>query len=247
MDYIYINKLLTTSIYKQIASSVTDAIDLGLLKYNDKLPTEKEICQAFSISQTAVKMAYEKLITEGKIKRIKGKGTYVTNRATFRTDLHSFYEVNVVESAQNEIYTKQTIMLGKTSKDYSANRELKLKNSEQCYLIVHVIKSKQNQMLLQKIYLPKKYFTDFEKRYKKDTSLYPFIEKEYNYEIKHIHSTFSAINASASDALLLGMNPDDAIYFIREKIIDKEDNVIAYICNYFPGEFTEFEVIVHAI
>jgi len=247
MDYIYVNKLLTTSIYKQIASSVTDAIDSGLLKYNDKLPTEKEICQAFSISQTAVKMAYEKLITDGKIKRIKGKGTYITNRTNFRTDLHSFYEINVVESFHNGIYTKQTILLGKTSKDYSANRELKLKNSELCYLVINVIKSKQNPMLLQKIYLPKRYFIDFEKRLKKDSSLYPFIEEEYNYEIKHIHSTFSAINASASDALLLRMNPDDALYFVREKIIDKNDTVIAYICNYFPGEFTEFEVIVHAI
>jgi len=73
MNYIVVNKLITKSIYKQIADSITESIESGILSYNDRLPTEKEICKMFSISQTAVKMAYEKLINEGKIIRVKGK------------------------------------------------------------------------------------------------------------------------------------------------------------------------------
>lgn len=247
MDYIHINKLLKTSIYKQIASSITQAIDSGCLKYNDRLPTEKEICQAFSISQTAVKMAYEELINEGKIKRIKGKGTYVTNRDEHLTSLHSFYEISVKAGYQDSAFSKETILLARTSKDYSANRELKLSSSEYSYLIMHVIKSKENPVLLQKIYLPKKYYKEFEKTYDETIDLYTLIEQRYLYQIKHIHSTFSAINASSSDALLLQIEQDDAIYFVREKIIGMDGKVLAYIYNYFPGEFSEFEVIVHAI
>ncbi|MFA6377102.1 MAG: GntR family transcriptional regulator, partial [Acholeplasmataceae bacterium] len=85
MDYIYVNKKLKTPIYKQISNSITKAIDEGVLSYNDKLPTEKEIYKTFSISPTAVKMAYEELILNQKIKRIKGKVTYVTNRYLFHT------------------------------------------------------------------------------------------------------------------------------------------------------------------
>ena len=80
MDYLYVNKTLKVPIYKQLSNSITKAIEEGQLKYNDKLPTEKEVCRTFSISHTVVKMAYEELINEHKIKRIKGKGTYVTNR-----------------------------------------------------------------------------------------------------------------------------------------------------------------------
>jgi len=73
------------------------------------------------------------------------------------------------------------------------------------------------------------------------------IEDIYNYEIKELLSTFSTINASASDALLLRLKQDDAIYSVRTKIIDINDQVIGYICNYYPGDFTEFEVTVNAI
>lgn len=247
MDYIYINKTIKTSIYKQIAASITDAINVGLLKYNDKLPTEKEICQTFSISQTAVKMAYDYLITEGKIKRIKGKGTYVTNRDTFHTFLHAFYEADINLGSPQKMYHRQVVLLDHITEDYSAYKSLKLEKGEKCYLIVSVIKSGQNPIVLQRIYLPEKHFPDFEKKYEEDMNLFDLVERIYHYKIKHLHNTFSPINASSAEALLLRINPDDAIYFVRMKIVDSNDQLIGQVYNYFPGEFTEFEVIVHAI
>lgn len=246
MDYIYINKTLKTSIYKQIAASITDAIDDGNLKYNDKLPTEKEICQTFSISQTAVKMAYEQLISEGKIKRIKGKGTYVTNRKNYHKFLHAFYDLEVVDGS-DVYYHKELILLDDITEDYSAYRSLKLEKGEKCHLIVCVVKSNQNPVALQRIYLPEKYFPDFYKKFNKDEKLFSLIEQKYHYQIQHLHSTFSPINASSAEALLLRIHPDDAIYFVRMKIVDTNNQLVGYVYNYFPGEFTEFEVIVHAI
>ncbi|MCF7924954.1 MAG: GntR family transcriptional regulator [Candidatus Izimaplasma sp.] len=247
MEYIQINKLLTTSIYKQIAASITQAIDRGDLKYNDKLPTEKEICQAFSISQTAVKMAYEKLINEEKIKRIKGKGTYVTNRDVYQGNLHNFYELELLEDKVTPKYNQKIVMFDKKTKDYGAYRELKIDKKEPTFQIIRVIRSGQNPVLLQKIFFPHKYFKNFEKQYQSFSNLFTFIEQTCNYKIAHLHSTFSAINASASEALLLRLEPDDALHYVRTKIVDKKGNIIAYIYNYFPGDFTEFEVIVHAI
>jgi len=247
MEYIHIDKLITTSIYKQIASSITDAINIGLLVYNDKLPTEKEICEVFGISNTAVKMAYEKLISEGKIKRIKGKGTYVTNRLTYRTDMHAFYGFSIINRKIDYIYSKDIILFEKEKKDFSVLRALKLNDDEFCYKMISLVKAKQNPILLQKTYLPEKYFPDFIKKYSKIDKIYDFIEKESNYKIKHLHNTFTAVNASSSDALLLNINIDDAISFVRTLIVNNDDRVIGYLCSYFPGDFTEFEVIVDAI
>ncbi|XFA98167.1 GntR family transcriptional regulator [Candidatus Izemoplasma sp. B36] len=247
MEYIHINKLITTSIYKQIASSITEAIDSGLLKYNDKLPTEKEICELYGISNTAVKMAYETLINEGKIKRIKGKGTYVTNRKVNHTDLHAFFTAYNADRFDSNGYSKEIILFDKTSKDYGIFRAMKLDIGELCYRITFVVKSKENPVLLQKVYLPAKFFPKFKKKYQQFNKLYDFIEKIYNHNIKHLHSTFSAISASSSEALLLNINPSDAISYVRTQIVDEKNQIIGYICSYFPGDFTEFEVIVNAI
>lgn len=247
MEYFHINKLITTPIYKQIADSISQAIDRGELKYNDKLPTEKEIYQAFSISQTVVKMAYEKLIQEGKIKRIKGKGTYVTNRDIYHSTLHHFYELELFGEYSDHQYHQKVIMFDRKAKDYGAHRELKMDKKDDVYQITRIIRDGQNHVLLQKIFFPKKYYSSFEKHYQSFENLYTFIEHKYQYNIDHIHNTFSPINASSSEALLLNLEVDDALLFVRTKIVDKTDKTIAYIYNYFPGNFTEFEVIVHAI
>ena len=78
--------------------------------------------------------------------------------------------------------------------------------------------------------------------------LYDFLEADCcGKTINNLHSIFSAINVSAPDALLLNLNSDEAISFIRTKIEDKNDEIIGYVCSYFPGDLSEFEVIVHAI
>lgn len=243
MDYIKIDKLVTTSIYKQIAESITKAIKSGLLKYNDKLPTEKELCESFAISNTAVKMAYEKLISEALIKRIKGKGTYVTNRLSYHTDLHSFYEFDV----NNEKLKTEVLLFDRIFKEYGAYRALKLETGEKCYKLNCLTKQGKNPVVLRKIYLPEKYYPDFLQTYKEFTTVFDYIEKVNSYKIKHQHNAFSTINASSAEAQLLNINNDDAIYYIRSIVTDDRDEIIAYICHYFPGEFTEFEVVVNAI
>lgn len=246
MDYIHINKLITTSIYKQIASSIKQAIETGRLKFNDKLPTEKEICQTFLISQTAVKMAYEQLINEQLIMRIKGKGTYVTNRPVHFNNMKHFYESELfIEDIAK--YEQKIILFDKKSHDYSANRALKIKANDETYLIARVITANGNPVVYQKIYLPKKYYKSFESNYHQMKNLYQFIEDTFHHTIDHLHNTFNAVNATPAEALLLNMKADDAIYYVRSKIIDDKDQVIGYVGHFFPGDFSEFEVIVHAI
>jgi len=246
MDYIYINKLITLSIYKQIANSINNAIESGLLKYDDRLPTEKEVCEAFSISNTTVKMAYDELIKAGKIKRIKGKGTFVTNRKIYKTPLHAYYELEIDDDNTKD-YQYKIILLNRLIKDISVFRSLKLKQGDSCYEIDSVIKKNNNPVMLEKVFFPKKFFSNFRNIHEKYRGLFDFIEKINGYSIKHFHSTFNAINASSSEALLLNLEPDDAICFVRTQVIDKDNEVIAYVCSYFPGNFTDFEVIVHAV
>lgn len=247
MDYIFVNKILKTPIYKQIAYSIISAIEKGDLIFNDKLPTEKEICQTFSISPTVVKMAYDFLISEGKIKRIKGKGTYVTNRSHYHSPLHQFYQVDRVFMDEIDHYDRQVILVDYIDDDYSAYRMLKLNKGEHCFVFIRIIKNHRNPVLLQKIYLPEKYFPKLESSDLENQRLFDLISKKQTQPIDHLHNTFSPINASSAEALLLNIEPDDAIYFVRTLLIGEKNQVLGYVTNYFPGEFTEFEVMVHAI
>ncbi len=245
MDYIRLNKTIKVSIYKQIALSITEAIENGRLKYNDKLPTEKEICEVFDISQTAVKMAYQTLIHENKIKRIKGKGTFVTNRAIYKTNFKNIYRYED-DRIDAKDYQIAYVLFDLVEDDYAINRILKLKDKTQCYLIHRVIKKSNQPIVSQKIYLPKIYFKKIVDNPLLENHLFRWIETRYGGTIKSLHSTFSPIKASSAEAQILNILPNEAIYWIRTQIIDQHAKTIGYIVNYFPGEFSEFEVTVHA-
>ena len=246
MDYIFVNKILKTPIYKQIATSITIAIEKGELLFNDKLPTEKEVCHTFTISPTVVKMAYDQLINEGEIKRIKGKGTYVTNRKSHRSAINEFYQIDR-ESNYLEKIQRQIILIDLIDDDFSAYRMLKLTKGETCFVCVRVIKENRNPILMQKIFLPTKHFPNIEISNLEKKTLFEVLQGKYTHTIDHLHNTFSSINATSDEALLLNIAADDAIYFVRTQLIDKQNQVLGYIANYFPGEFTEFEVMVHAV
>jgi GntR family transcriptional regulator len=245
MDYIFLNKTIKISIYKQIASSITKAIEDGRLKYNDKLPTEKEICEVFDISQTAVKMAYHMLIEENKIKRIKGKGTFVTNRDVYFSNFKDIYRFEK-EMKTSDLYQVSYLLLDTIEDDYAINRILKLENNTRCHIIHRVIKKNNNPIVSQKIYLPETYFPKLLKTDFQTIGLFDLIENTYHHPIKSLHNTFSPIKASSAEAQILNILPNEAVYWIRTQIVDQTSKIIGYIVNYFAGEFSEFEVTVHA-
>lgn len=66
--------------YLQIEEHFIDLIDSNTLKYEDKIPTEKELCEEFNTSRMTVNKALTRLANKGYIKRISGVGSFVTNR-----------------------------------------------------------------------------------------------------------------------------------------------------------------------
>jgi len=79
MGFIEINTKWITPIYEQIKESVTRAIEQGLLKKGDKLPSIQNICREFGISPGTVLKAYDDLCRIGILVSKKGKGYYVSH------------------------------------------------------------------------------------------------------------------------------------------------------------------------
>jgi DNA-binding transcriptional regulator YhcF (GntR family) len=63
--------------YKQIISSIENAVQHGNLKKNDRLPSINKVCLAFSLSRDTVLLAYEELKKRGIVLAIPGKGYYI--------------------------------------------------------------------------------------------------------------------------------------------------------------------------
>ncbi len=69
-------------IYRQLMRQVTDAIAGGRLSPGDKLSSQRELAERLVISPLTVKKAYDELEREGLIRSERGRGTFVTAKAS---------------------------------------------------------------------------------------------------------------------------------------------------------------------
>lgn len=74
---------LLTGLRKRIGDSVPGS----------KLPTEAELCQAFSVSRVTVRRAYGQLVAEGLVERVPGRGSFVAPKPIAGAYYRSFGSV----------------------------------------------------------------------------------------------------------------------------------------------------------
>jgi GntR family transcriptional regulator, arabinose operon transcriptional repressor len=68
---------VTTPLYQQLYSYVLEEIRGGRLNPGDRVPSEKELAEQFSVSRITSKRALEKLDQDGVIARVRGRGSFV--------------------------------------------------------------------------------------------------------------------------------------------------------------------------
>ncbi|TRX55041.1 GntR family transcriptional regulator [Thalassomonas sp. M1454] len=72
-----------TPLYHQVYLFLKEKIHLGDIPFGEKMPTEHQLSEAFSVSRITAKRAMDELAEEGYISRRRGKGSHVIykNRA----------------------------------------------------------------------------------------------------------------------------------------------------------------------
>lgn len=105
--------------YRQVIFSIEKAIDEGVLKKDDKLPSINKICLDFSLSRDTALLAYDELKKRGIIYAIPGKGYYVKSTETaikqkifllfdelnsFKEDLYNSFLKNIGNNVQVDIF-----------------------------------------------------------------------------------------------------------------------------------------------
>ena len=82
LNGIQLDKTSAVPLYEQLRKALLEAITSGKLSAGTKLPTEEELCAQFGISRPVARQAYNMLIEEGFVERMRGRGTFVRSPDT---------------------------------------------------------------------------------------------------------------------------------------------------------------------
>jgi len=121
--------------YQQLKDLIIQRISTGELRPNDRVPSENELVEAQSVSRMTVNRAMRELTDEGYVKRIAGRGTYVSD---FRAQSHVLEVQNIADeiAGRGRIHTSDVL---RQSRQHARGEIAKALHVEQGVDVFHLL------------------------------------------------------------------------------------------------------------
>lgn len=102
-----------TSIYEQIVDNFKELILSGVLKYEEKLPSVRELSKILTVNPNTIQKAYRELEYQGFVYTVSGLGTFVAEKEMGEPDSKRLEQVK----SEAERLVLEMFFLGLTEKE----------------------------------------------------------------------------------------------------------------------------------
>ena len=202
-------------------------------KYEEKIPSERELMERFSVSRSTVREAVNHLVRDGVLKKIHGKGTFITkNRAVhdWLNTLNSF-----TETVKQMGMMPGARLLYSNELDYLEDG-LKIFGEQPIYSIARLRTADNQPIAIERHYYEKKLGEAISKYNLNKATIYDVIENDLNIAIVEAEQTIRCCAITAQDAELLNLQPNINVLCIERVLTGENRQVIEYYQSFFHPE-----------
>ena len=183
LNGIQLDKTSAVPLYEQLRKALLEAITSGKLSAGTKLPTEEELCAQFGISRPVARQAYNMLIEEGFVERMRGRGTFVRSpdtRGRFLNKQLSFAAEMGVLNLEHRTEVLRAEWVSYTPELFA---RLKLERGDRCYHLVRMRYVSGKPFVLVENYVPESVFPGIDAYDFAQRSLYDVFEPREDHQI----------------------------------------------------------------
>lgn len=219
--------------YEQIVEYYKKEITNGNLKENDRLPTEEAIAQKFNVTRVTANKAIGVLQEENLVRKVKGKGTFVSR---FR------YKSNLVgANSFNEQMESLNIKPNKTLINYQLfesdilpdlKEKMNIQSGELIHFITRVFHANDIPIAVAYTYITPKYFNKVDAKGVLG-SIYEMLKKA-GAIFAHSDTEMTALMSNEEQKRLLHID-DEAMLKATTWLYDQDDDLIEYSEVFYVG------------
>ncbi|MGL5312986.1 MAG: GntR family transcriptional regulator [Peptostreptococcaceae bacterium] len=222
-----INRNDKRPIYDQLVEILRQKIENEMTP-NDKMLSERGICEQYGVSRTTVRLAMAELENMGYIYKRHGKGTFVAainKNSQNLMDSYSF--TDHMKQLDKKPSTKVLSFEILESAKYFAEN-LGITPGEKMIKITRLRLADGLPMMLERTYLPMKEFAGLSEEEVANTPLYEIFRDKYGEVIKVADEEFSAGILSEDEAKLLEVPLDSACLKLLRTTYNADNRVIEF-------------------
>ncbi|WDV47164.1 GntR family transcriptional regulator [Clostridiaceae bacterium M8S5] len=229
-------------LYYQLMDIIIDDINNGKYKENDKLPSERELCQVYDISRATVRQTILELEKEGYVYKQHGKGTFVSGER-FKQDLLKIYSfTEEMKKLGKKPFTKVLDFAVVRLNERMANK-MNMKEGSKVYKIKRLRLAGEKPMMVETSYIPYDRFMGLKKEDLEQEAMYDIFIKRYNAVFTKAEESFRPVLTREEEAKLL-KNVVDSPSMMVERITFEGNNIIEYTVSIARGDKFKYRVVL---
>lgn len=170
-------------LYAQIIDYLTEQIESGRYKVGDQIPSEMILAKDLGVSRITVTNAIQRMVQEGTLYRIQGKGTFVAEKKRVEHRLTTL--VSFTDDMAERGYETRTELVGikLVTPSEKIRKSLELSEDDRTWMLRRIRYADEEPMAIQTAYLPEKMFPDLNEKAADSGSLYSLLRDVYQVEM----------------------------------------------------------------
>jgi GntR family transcriptional regulator len=214
-------------LYHQLRMLIRGEITKGTWKEEEMIPSENEISAACGVSVGSVRKTIDGLVQDGTLFRKQGKGTFVA-QPDFRFSYVRFIHLSNSDSKHDLLPVSEVLNVTTDFPQHDVKRILKLGGTDQVIFIKRLRRIQGVPVLLENLFLPKKYFPNLDNSDFAEDPLYPIYARKYQVPVIGTDDYFEAKVATAEEAKALKIRQGDPVVCIERITHSRSDRPVEY-------------------
>ena len=205
--------------------------------YKEKIPSERELIDKYSVSRTTVREAVTALVYEGVLQKIHGKGTFINQSPSINEWLGYLSSFTETIERMGMKSGAQLLQQGRGS-DVEIAETLGV---EEYYYIKRLRFADDQPVAIERHYYPLEVGLLLEKYDLNKVTLYEKLEAE-GINLHHAEQRILAESPSAEDAKLLGISDHTCVLVAQRLITNRLGNPIEYYHSIYRADKYAFSL-----
>ncbi len=222
-------------LYFQLKAVLERKVEAGEWKHGAPIPSERELCDQFSISRITVRQALAELVHEGKLTRVQGKGTYVSQpRITQQLSMLTGFSQEM--RARGQRAGARVLRLGRVPAPAAAIKAFGLGRGEQVIELARLRMADGEALAIETAYLHPQRCTVLLTQDLQDKSLYAVLGVLCGIVPARATQRMQAAECPADAARLLGLRRGAPVLDIQRITFDQRGDAFEVVASIYRGD-----------
>lgn len=227
-------------LYLQLSDFLIQKIEMGELGVDEKLPSERELCEIHNLSRITVRQALQELERDSYIYKLHGKGTFVSAQ-TFNQNLIKLYSFTEEMKKIGKKPTTQVLSFKEIMLDERLSEKMHLSPYQEAYQIVRLRLADGEPLMQETSYLPKNIFHSLTENDLISRPMYEVFYEDYQIKVTKAIERFSATSIRQEESTSLKTKINHPAMLVK-RFAYNDDTLVEYTISIARGDKFDYTV-----